>query len=140
MAMYNGCTGELMHFHSSERSFAAAVAKLAYANPFCREETSLEEAALAIPLPQQIQVEATAVRPVLERPLITEVIRRAEALAESVLLRGGVMRQPDAELYGDLVRYVLYFRYREQFRGALADSIGLNRNASTRVKASIGHT
>ncbi len=128
-----------MHLHGSERSFAAAVAKLAYANPFRREETSLEEAALAIPLPQQIQVEATAVRPVLERPLITEVIRRAEALAESVLLRGGAMRQPDAELYGDLVRYVLYFRYREQFRGALADSIGLNRNASTRVKASIGY-
>ncbi len=128
-----------MQLHGSERSFAAAVAKLAYANPFRREETDLEEAALAIPLPQHIDVATTPVQTVSERPRITEVIQRAEALAKSVLQRGGVLEGPDADLYGDLVRYVLYFRYREQFRGALADSIELNGSASAKVKSRIGY-
>lgn len=126
-----------MQLHGSERSFATAVAKLAYANPFRREETGLEEAVLAIPLPQHIDVAATSVQPVSERPLITEVIRRAKALAESVLQRGGVLREADAELYGDLVRYVLYFRYREQFRGVLADAIESSRSTPLKGKTRV---
>ncbi len=126
-----------MRFHGSERAFAAAVARLAYANPFRPEETGLEEAALAIPLPQDIDVAATPIRLIAERPLITEVIRRAEALAEAMLQRGGAMQDADSGLYVDLVRYVLYFRYRDQLRDVLTDTVKLSRSTSARGKTRV---
>ncbi|HEY8665628.1 MAG TPA: sigma 54-interacting transcriptional regulator [Tepidisphaeraceae bacterium] len=123
-------------FTDSERSFARALSKLVYCNPFLPERIGFERDALGADFVDQDMVWSIRPRIDRERPNIQLLQRGAESLVEQARQRlcerpassggrdGGGAREADLSLYQDLVRYVLYYRNVPFFTEMIAGSDG----------------
>lgn len=101
-------------FHSGQRRFATAVAALATANPFrpddvARFENQAASANLSHSDEPPIQIP--------ERPRIGPIVSQAAALLKSI---ASEQRQPSGQadllLHAKVVRFVLYFQFRERLQ------------------------
>ncbi len=105
-----------------ERAFLAAVAQLAYANPFLPERIEYERAALGDAFVAGEPVWSQRVRdPEQPRANVWRIVERLETLAaqlQSRLREGTATRAPDLVLYEDAVLHLLYQRYYRQFFAA----------------------
>jgi len=95
-------------FNTAERAFAAAVAKLAYCNPFA---------------PQRIECEREA-RGMGGPPVnsLKSLIDRAESLAHACRARlgqGACAADAELRLYEDVVLFLLYHRYFDAILGLI---------------------
>jgi transcriptional regulator with AAA-type ATPase domain len=108
-----------------ERTFARALSSLAYCNPFLPERIEAERSALGSEfVPAETLWHAGGVGPAAN---LTKLHGRAEALAEQVrerLLRGLRADAGDLELYQDVVLYVLFCRYEDDFLRLLEHPAG----------------
>lgn len=105
-------------FTPAERAFARTVAKLAVANPFETEKVAgIEQSAAAV----DVGDESALKRHLPERPHLAPLLARTEALVEKARhrLRSAADSNGDLALYQDLYRWVLYFRYRDDFQTSL---------------------
>src|SRR5689334_8188620 len=101
-------------FNDSERHFAEALGRLTYCNPFLPERIECEREALG-----EVFVSSAAVWSVRpghegERENVTQLLSRAEALADAIRARlgkGQSASRKELELYEELVLYVLYQRF-----------------------------
>jgi DNA-binding NtrC family response regulator len=109
-------------FTREERSFLGSLSRLATANPFLPERIELER--------EILKDEFEDVSPVwskrLDRqnPNVVKLATRAEAMASAIrkrLATGGKPSPSDARLFEELAFYVLYYRFEEDFGGAMAD-------------------
>lgn len=101
-------------FRSAQRRFANAVAALATANPFRPNDVAKwESQAAATNLPHDDQ----SIAPIAERPRISALVSQASALLKTICSEHQEAAcEADAFLHGQLVRFVLYFRFREQLQ------------------------
>lgn len=106
-----------------ERGFLERLSRLATANPFLPERVELER--------EILQEEFEEVSPVwskrLDRqnPNVVKLAARAEAVAKPIRARlasGEKLSASDARLYEELVFYVLYYRFEEDFGRAMEDA------------------
>ncbi len=104
-----------------ERRFATAVAGLANANPFRPSDVArFENQAASTNLPH----DDGPVARIPERPRIGPIVSQAAALLESISSgRKRSFGKADSLLHGQLVRFVLYFRFREKLQRSV--EIGL---------------
>ena len=108
----------------SERAFAQAVSKLAYCNPFLPERIECEREALGPDFVAGGAVWHSRPDQAPENPNVAKINQRLEALAERLrekLLRRERARPGDLELYEDLVLYLLYNRYEDDFYRLILD-------------------
>jgi DNA-binding NtrC family response regulator len=112
-----------------DRAFAQAIAALVYANPFLPERIDGERAALG---PEFVATGTLwhARADLDENPNLVRLSQRVEALADALRgrLAAGARAAPDElGLYEDLVLYLLFNRYQEQFYQLIEE-----RGAATR--------
>ena len=103
---------------SSERGLAESIARLAAANPFLPERLDCERAALGDEFVAEEAVWSFRADVIHERANIALLQHRAEQLAKT--LRGRLAQRAgpngqELKLYEELVLFVLYHRYREDF-------------------------
>ena len=101
-------------FRANQRTFASAVAALATANPFRPSDVArLENQAASANLP----LDDGPVAHIPERPRIGRIVSQAAALLKSVSKeKKSTCSEADATLHGQLVRFVLYFQFREKLQ------------------------
>ena len=101
-------------FRSNQRKFASAVAALATANPFRPSDVAgFENQAGAANLPH----DDDPVVHLPERPRIGPIVSQAAALLKSIPSeKKQASSESDALLHGQLVRFVLYFQFREKLQ------------------------
>jgi transcriptional regulator with AAA-type ATPase domain len=121
----------------SEQAFAQAVAELAVVNPFQQELVARHEnRALSIDLPPEVKNKTVPLRAVQERPNISRVVRKAEALADVVRNRldvEGFSNEEEGRLYEELVLFVLYFRFRDRLQATVESQLEGSPSAGPRV-------
>ncbi len=109
----------------AERSFAEAVSRLAYVNPFVPERIAWERRALGgehVPSDAVWHSRGDAAG---ENPNEARIVERSERLVEAVRERlAGGKRGPaetpgELALYQDVVLHLLYYRYQARFNSAL---------------------
>lgn len=106
----------------SERDFVTAVSHLAYDNPFLPARIEWERRALGDEHLPSGEVWHSRGDPAGENPNEARIAERSAALAEAVrerLIGGARATAEEAELYQDLVLYLLYYRYQARFYAAL---------------------
>ncbi|MEN1679722.1 MAG: sigma 54-interacting transcriptional regulator [Planctomycetota bacterium] len=106
----------MVKLSSTDRSFLRALSDLTYCNQFSAERIELEKRALCDQyLPEPITSwSRTADTDRLERPNVQRITDRANETVERLYDKQGVdgsLRGDEAELYHDLVTYVLYYRH-----------------------------
>ena len=105
-----------------ERSFLAAVSRLAYANPFLPDRVDAERDALGDDFVSGDPVwSASVADPDAVRPNIWRIIDQLKPMLEGVRERlghGGEATSEDLALYEDCVHHLLYQRYYEDFFSA----------------------
>ena len=112
-------------FTNQQRSFADAVSRLTFCNPFMPTRIELERQALGdafvdAPLVWSLQPRDDDDRPNLVR-LVEQVGPRVETLREHLQSKDAVSPD-DLALYEDLAVFVLYHRYREDFHKTIASA------------------
>jgi len=107
------CTIDGM-FRSNQRKFASAVAALATANPFRPGDVArFENQAASANLPQDDR----PVAHIPERPRIGPIVSQTAALLKSIPSeQKRASSGSDSLLHGQLVRFVLYFQFREKLQ------------------------
>ncbi len=103
---------------AAERSFATATAQLAYANPFLPERIELERAALGDEFVEGAPVWTVRIDREVQNPNVARLGARAGEVAAGLRerLAGGVAASDaDRLLYEDLVLYLLYHRYEDDW-------------------------
>ena len=118
-----------------ERRFAERMSRLATCDPFLPERVELERETLGSDFEPYSTVWSKQVR--LERfnPNVRKLADRTESLAKTLrerLPRGKGPTESEAELYEDLVSYLLYYRYEEELEKAMTAK---GRAQSTSVHA-----
>ena len=107
------CTIEAM-FRAVQREFATAVAALGTANPFRPGDVArFEQQAVSTALP----TDEGPITHIPERPRIGPIVSQASALLKAISANTNRVRtEGDAALHGQLVRFVLYFQFREKLQ------------------------
>jgi DNA-binding NtrC family response regulator len=106
----------------AERSFAEAVSRLAYVNPFVPERIAWERRALGdehVPFDAVWHSRGDAAG---ENPNEARIVERSASLVEAVRERldgGGRGTAEEISLYQDVVLHLLYYRYQARFNNAL---------------------
>lgn len=109
-----------------DRRFAEAVSDLAYCNPFLSERIDYERASLGHEFVEtraqwNLYVEVREVH-----PNVSMLLTHCEALVERIrtkLDKGEHAQRRELNLYEDLVIFLLYYRYREDFSKAIEQTI-----------------
>jgi hypothetical protein len=106
-----------------DRSFVESLSRLARANPFLPERIELERRILG--------PDFENVRPVWSKrldaanPNVAKIASRAEAAAKRIRrelgMAGPSLSEEDERLHGELVFYVLYYRFEEDFGRAMGE-------------------
>ena len=117
-------------FSASQKTFAQAIARVIYANPFRSERIEAEQSALGdafepVPAPWNAQPGAEEHHPNLDR-----LNAQAGALLESLKQRrrdGARLSEADWTLYEDLVLFVLYHRCAPRFSEAIQSALNQER-------------
>jgi transcriptional regulator with AAA-type ATPase domain len=109
-------------FEPSERRLAQIVAELVYCNPFVPERIELERLALGSDFIRQ-DADWNLRRDVHSlHPNVELILERAQDLVTTVRQRvhgGAAVSRDDAEVYEDLVIFILYHRYRQHLQEAV---------------------
>lgn len=114
-------------FQPGQRRFATAVADLGAANPFRPADVQRhEETALAANLPLGDEPAMA----IAERPRIGPLVRQAAELLSSLRAEpDGVWSEADSQLHARVVRFVLYFQFRESLQRSV--DAGFSNPAAT---------
>jgi DNA-binding NtrC family response regulator len=119
---------------AAERSFLAAVSKLAYCNHFLPERAQLERQALGRDYAEGEPVWSMPVdEPERPRANVWRIMARLERLAEQLrgrLLAGVKARDADLALYEDTVVHLLYQRYYPKFLDSNFGQLSSTSNAA----------
>jgi DNA-binding NtrC family response regulator len=102
----------------AERALAETVARLAYENPFLPERISLERGALGDAFVETAPIWAARVDRAVQNPNVERLQARVEALAETLrarLVDGTDASAADRALYEDVILYLLYGRYADDW-------------------------
>ncbi len=121
----------------SERAFAQAISRLAYCNPFLPERIECEREALGPEFAAAGVVWHPRPDQEPENPNVAKINERVEALAERLrekLLQRERARPGEPELYEDLVLYLLYNRYEDDFYRLILDRGGATRRVGFYTK------
>ncbi len=105
-----------------EQQLLCVLSRLATCNPFLRERVELEREALGDDFEEGGPVWSKQVRLNRYNPNVTKLADRAEALLKPLcerLAKGATPTQEEVTLYEDLVNYILYYRYEEEFERAM---------------------
>ena len=108
---------------ADELTFARSISRLAYANPFLPERIDWERETLGADFVAAGTLWHSADEPA-PSPNVLKLRERAEAVAREVMARLGKGARPtsaEAEAYEDLVLYLLFARYEEDFYGLTRD-------------------
>jgi len=109
-------------FTREERSFLENLSRLATANPFLPERIELEREILKDDFEEVSPVWSKRLD--RQNPNVVKVEARAEAMANPIRTRlasGGKPSASDARLYEELVFYILYYRFEEDFGRAMGE-------------------
>ena len=117
-------TGKLLmaFLRIEEKAFAGAISRLAYCNPFLPERIACEREALGedfVPLSSVWSVRADGGR---HNPNVNKLGERATDLANRLRRRltpQVKMKAEERDLYQDLVLYLLYFRYEDDYKAII---------------------
>lgn len=105
-------------YSASERAFATAVSNLSYCNPFLPERIANERQALGSDFNSSdahwnVQVEIEGMP-----PNVLKIVERSQALADQLrsrLLAGQKATPQERALYEDMVLFLLFHQYIDQF-------------------------
>lgn len=105
-------------FSATDRKFSQAVSQLAHCNPFLPERIDLEREALGRQFEESILVWSRLGAVEEDRPNVRKIAERVENLVTKTrekLTGCESIADDDQRIYKDLVSYLLYYRYWEQF-------------------------
>ncbi len=115
---------------SEEKAFAGAISRLAYCNPFLPERIACEREALGedfVPLSSVWSVQPDGRK---HNPNVNRLGQRTTDLADGLrsrLTQQVKMKAEERELYEDLVLYLLYFRYEDDYKAIITEKAGGGR-------------
>ncbi len=110
----------------SERRLAQTVTRLGYCNPFLPERIAYEREALGEQFVEEAAVWSLRAGVDGERENLQRITQRVAPLVEKLcgrLKRGERPSDSDQTLYEDLTLFLLYHRYREDFQGAIDQTL-----------------
>jgi transcriptional regulator with AAA-type ATPase domain len=107
-----------------ERAFASTIARLAYENPFLPGRITLERMALGDEFVESAPIWTVRVDREIQNPNVARLSARVERLAATLrerLVAGAVASDADRLLYADLILYLLYSRYEDDWWALIAE-------------------
>ena len=115
---------------SEEKAFAGAISRLAYCNPFLPERIACEREALGqdfVPLSSVWSVRPDGRK---HNPNVNKLGERSLDLADGIRSRltpQVKLKAEERDLYDDLVLYLLYYRYEDDYKAIITEKAGGGR-------------
>ncbi|QDU97279.1 sigma 54-interacting transcriptional regulator [Lignipirellula cremea] len=115
----------VMLVEPEERRFLGLLSRMSHANPFLPERIELERELLGDDAVSTAPVWSKESDLVSDRANIEKLFARVEPLANRLrerMAEGATAEPGDLDLYDDLILYLLYYRFHDEFRTAIANS------------------
>ena len=126
----------------AERAFAGSIVRLSYENPFLPGRIALERAALGDEFVESAPVWTVRADRDVQNPNIGRLRARVERLARTIrerLVAGSAASDADRLLYEDVVLYLLYSRYEDDWWALITSAKGDRGNCWERFRLDVEH-
>ena len=114
----------MVFLSKDEKAFCQAVSRLGYCNPFLPERIELEKEALGDAFVPWRPMWSKRPAPEQANPNVDRLVARAESLVRELharLVRGVAPKEDETALYEDLVLFLLFHNYADNFDKILVD-------------------